>query len=268
MTIGKNKGLKKSGKTIKKADKHPFAKKEWYQVISAPSFGTPKPVGWVPCNIPVGKKRAEERIIGRVCEVNYADIKEDSPMTWRKVKMQVEKVEGQNLYTSFAGMTCTRERIVSQLRKRQTLIDVFADVKTSDNNILRIHVLLCTNRHSNQRKINSYAKSSQVKRIRKQVIKILTKSAAEDTVDNFSNNMLGEHFTNHIITEASKTFPIRFCIITKVKVMKKAKVDVGKLVEDSQVKAGQTAVIGTESPEAMNPLTKEILEEKKKQTAA
>jgi len=263
MTVGKNKGLKKSGKAIKKAERHAFVKKEWYQLITAPAFGSPKPVGWIPCNTTIGKKSAEDNVLGRVCEVNYADIKTDSNMNWRKVKMQVEKVEGGNLYTSFAGMSCTRERIVSQLRKRQTLIDVFADVKTSDGYILRVHVLLCTNRSHGQRKTNSYAKSSEVKRIRKIVIKHLTERAAKDSVDNFSANILSDVLPNTLLKEAQRVFPIRFCLITKVKVLKKSKVDVAKLVEDSAVK-GVAAIVNTsENPESVNPLSKEIAADKK-----
>lgn len=263
MTIGKNKGLKKSGKAIKKAERHAFVKKEWFQLITAPAFGSTKPVGWVPCNTTIGKKSAEDNVLGRVCEVNYADIKTDSAMSWRKVKMQVEKVEGGNLYTSFAGMSCTRERIISQLKKRQTLIDVFADVKTSDGYILRVHVLLCTNRTHGQKRINSYAKSSEVKRIRKIVIKILTEKAAKDSVDNFSSNILSDFVTNELTKGAQKVFPIRFCLITKVKVLKKSKVDIGKLVEDSQVK-GTAAIVNTsENPESVNTLSKEIAGEKK-----
>ena len=263
MTIGKNKGLKKSGKAIKKADRHAFVKKEWFQLITAPAFGSTKPVGWVPCNTTIGKKNAEDNVLNRVIEVNYADIKTDSNMNWRKVRMQVEKVEGGNLYTSFAGMSCTRERIISQLRKRQTLIDVFADVKTSDGYILRVHVLLCTNRTHGQKKINSYAKTSEVKKIRKIVIKSLTEKASKDSVDNFSSQILSEGITNNLIKDAQKVFPIRFCLITKVKVLKKSKVDITKLVEDSAIKGTNAIANNSENPESVNTLSKELAGEKK-----
>ncbi len=260
MTVGKNKGLaKKGGKGIKKADRHAFTKKEWFKLITAPTFGNPKPAGWIPGNTTIGKRRAEENVIGRVCEVAYTDINEASKFNWRKVKMEVEKVEGGSLYTSFGGMSITRERIMSLLKKRQTIIDVFADVKTNDNYILRCFVLLCTRPVTGQRRINSYAKSSEVRRIRKLVIKILTEKAAKESVDSFANNILSDSLPEHLIKEASKIYPVRIALITKVKVLKKSKIDLGKLVEDSQTKVTAQTVV-TESGQTANTLTKEIAE--------
>ena len=259
MTVGKNKGLaKKGGKGIKKADRHAFTKKEWFKLITAPTFGNPKPAGWVPGNTTIGKRRAEENVMGRVCEVAYTDINESSKFYWRKVKMEVEKVEGGSLYTSFNGMSVTRERIMSLLKKRQTLIEVFADVKTNDNYILRVFVLLCTRPVQGQKKINSYAKSSEVRKIRKLVIKVLTEKASKESIDSFANNILSDSIPETLIKEASRIYPIRVCIVTKVKVLKKSKIDVGKLVEESQTK--KVEVVTTDSAQTQNVLSKEIAE--------
>ena len=265
MTQGKNKALKK-GTKVKKNDKHPFTKKEWFRLITAPTFGTPKQAGWVPGNTTIGKKKAEDNVINRTAEIVYSDINEKSKFHWRKVKMQVEKVEGGSLYTSFGGLDCTREKIMSSLKKRQTLIEVFTDVKTSDGYILRVAVVLLTRAFAGQKKKNCYAKSSEVRRIRKLASKIMTDHAAKSDVTKFATEILADNLSETLINQCSKIYPLKVALVTKVKVMKKSKVDVGKLVEDSQTKKAVETV--TDSAAGQNTLTKEIEEMKAKTATA
>jgi small subunit ribosomal protein S3Ae len=262
MTFGKNKGLsKKGGKGQKKNERHAFSKKEWFKLISAPAFGNPKPIGWIPCNTTIGKRRAEENVIGRICEVVQADInvEKNSQFHWRKVKMEVEKVEGGCLYTSFNGMSITREKIMSSLKKRQSLIDLCADVKTQDGFIVRIFAILCTKPVKGQKKVNSYAKSSEVKKIRKNLTKTLLDTAAKSEINKFADLILSDHLTTTLERQANKIYPIRLCLLTKVKVLKKSKIDVGKLVEESQFKVDAPAT-ANDTQAAQNTLSKEVEE--------
>lgn len=266
MTFGKNKGLsKKGGKGQKKNERHAFSKKEWFKLISAPAFGNPKPIGWVPCNTTIGKKRAEENVMGRVCEAVQADVSqnEKSNFHWRKVKMEVEKVEGGCLYTSFNGMSVTREKIMSSIKKRQTLIDVCADVKTLDGFIIRVFCLLATNRVKGQKKLNSYAKTSEVKKIRKALTKTLLERAAKEDVNKFASTILADELSSKLEHQANKIYPIRLCLITKVKVLKKSKIDLGKLVEDSKFR-DEPVTTGADTQSAQNTLSKEVDELKDK----
>lgn len=258
MTFGKNKGLaKKGGKGIKKNERHAFSKKEWFKLISAPAFGNPKPIGWIPGNTTIGKRRAEENVIGRVCEVVQADLNEKSNLNWRKVKMEVEKVESGCLYTSFNGMSVTREKIMSSLKKRQTLIEVCADVKTADGFIIRVFTILSTKPVKGQKKVNSYAKTSEVKRIRKLITKILLERAAKEDINKFASTILTDDLTANLERAANKIYPVRLCLITKVKVLKKSKIDLGRLVEESQIKPDTTAVVA-DTQVATNTLSKEV----------
>jgi small subunit ribosomal protein S3Ae len=268
MTLGKNKGLAKKGKNLRKVERHAFLKKEWFKLITAPTFGNPRPAGWVPGNTTIGKKRAEENVIGRVCELAYSDIEVSrkdqtakQSQNWRKVKMEVEKVEGGNLYTSFNGLGCTREKIMSLLKKRLTIIEVMADVKTVDGFILRVFVMLLTKPAINQTRTNCYAQTSQIRAIRKDVITHLTQKAAKATVDNFAREILADSIPEEITKVAGRTHPIRISLVTKVKVLKKSKIDLGKLVEDSQTK-GTMDIVAAENPQAQNVLSKEVAEQK------
>ena len=230
MAKGKNKQLAKKGKGGRKVEKHPFVKKEWYKYMSPPSIIASMPLGWTPANKTVGKKIGSDNVLGRVCEVSFADLDKSSRYNWRKVRMQVETVEGHNCYSSFYGLDSTRERVCSLIKKGQSLIDIWTDVKTADGYILRISLTTCTIRKYNQQTNNCYCKSSQVRAIRKVVSRYLVNHAAKSTVAQLANNVLSESLSGDLVTKICKIFPVKVVLITKVKVLKKAKLDVKGLV--------------------------------------
>lgn len=233
MAKGKNKQLSKKGKG-RKVEKHAFLKKEWYKYMSPPAFNGSRPLGWIPANKTIGKKIGSDNVLGKVCEASYADLDEKSRSHWRKVRMQVETVDGLNCYSSFYGLGCTRERIFSLIKKGQTLIDCWADVKTSDDYILRVFLTSCTNRKSGQEKANCYAKSSQLRVIRRNIRKQLVGLAKKKNVNAFANSILSEDITKSLAKTISRTFPAKVVLVTKVKVLKKPRVDAGALVKEAQ----------------------------------
>ena len=93
MTQGKNpRNFKKKGQ--RKKIQHPFAKKNWYTVLAPSVFETPE-ICLTPVNKTAGGKRESTRLKGRVFEVSLADLKTNQQeMNWRKIKLQVEAVEG------------------------------------------------------------------------------------------------------------------------------------------------------------------------------
>lgn len=161
----------------------------------------------------------------RVCEVSLADLKNDNALAHRKIKMQIEEVEGKNLYTSFYGLDSTRETVCKTLKKRQTLIDVWVDVKTKDDYILRVFVTLTTKRAQGQHKKNSYAKSSQVRLIRKRLSEKLLKYSKESTHSKIAKEVFTNKLDSDLVSTASRVFPINSAIVRKIKVLKKANVD-------------------------------------------
>lgn len=239
MAKGKNKQLSKKGKG-RKVDKHAFLKKEWYKYMSPPAFNGSRPLGWIPANKTIGKKIGSDNVLEKVCEVSYADLDEKTRYHWRKVKMQVETVEGFNCYSSFYGLDCTRERIFSLIKKGQTLIDCWADVRTSDDYILRVFVTSCTNRKQGQVKNNTFAKSSQLRVIRKNIRKAIVGEAKKKTVNAFANSILSEELSKKLAKTISRTFPAKVVLVTKVKVLKKPRVDAGALIKEAQSNAQVT----------------------------
>src|SRR5690606_9128323 len=79
--------------------------------------------------------------------------------------------------TNFHGMDLTTDKLRSLVRKWQTLIEAYVDVKTTDGYLLRMFAIGFTKRRPDQVKKTSYAQSSQIKRIRKKMRDIMTREA-------------------------------------------------------------------------------------------
>ena len=131
MAKGKNKQLsKRGGGRGGKTEKHAFAKKKWYKLQTPPTIGPSVNVGWVPVNKTIGTKLSKDGLLGRVAEVNLADVQDKCSCPWKRVKMQIEEVKSSSCYTSWYGLSMINEKLYTFLRKKMTLIDVVADVKT------------------------------------------------------------------------------------------------------------------------------------------
>ena len=170
MAKGKNKRISKRGKGGKRHEKHPFLKKQWFSIISPPALKKTVPVGWTCCKKPTGTEVVSDFLKGRVAEICYGDLTFEANDVPKKIKMYIEEIHGRICATSFYGFELSRDVIYDKLKKRQSLIDVYTEVKTSDGIIFRIFVMLVTNRKPNQLKLNSYAKHSRIKLIRKKII--------------------------------------------------------------------------------------------------
>ena len=76
-------------------------------------------------------------------------------------------------------MTLTSDKLKSMVKKNQTMIEAFADVKTTDGYTLRLFCIGFTNKPEHQAKKTCYAKTSKCKAIRKKMIEIMTKEVID-----------------------------------------------------------------------------------------
>lgn len=120
---------------------------------------------------------------GRVFELSLADLNGgDEAQAYRKIRLVCEDVQGNNVITNFHGMDMTRDKLCSLIRKWQTLIEAFVDVRTTDGYYLRIFCIGFTKRQPNQRaaaKATCYAQSGQVRNIRKKMFEIMIEEASK-----------------------------------------------------------------------------------------
>jgi len=235
MAIGKNKRLSKGKKGGKKKAQDPFSRKELY-VIKAPSMFAVRNAGKTIITRTQGQKIASEGLKGRVFELSLADLNGgDETQGYRKIKLVCEDVQANNVITNFHGMDMTRDKLCSLIRKWQTLIEAFVNVRTTDGYYLRIFAIAFTKKQSNQGlKSTCYAQSGQVRNIRKKMFEILTEEASKcdlkELVQKFisgENSSIGQE----IEKRCNSIFPLQNVFVRKVKVLKKPKFDLTKLME-------------------------------------
>merc|ERR1719229_1861606 len=126
-----------------------------------------------------GTKIASEELKGRVLELNLADLNSDEDLSFKKIKLCIEEVQGRNCLTDFHGMCLTRDKLCGLIRKWTSLIEAHADVKTTDGFVVRMFVIAFTKRRPDQVKANCYAQSAQIRKIRAKMVEIMNEEAGK-----------------------------------------------------------------------------------------
>jgi len=132
-----------------------------------------------------GLEIASEGLKGRVIETSLTDLKkvdQGAEKAYRKIRLVVEDVEGSSCYTNFHSMSITRDKLCSLIRKWQTTIEAYVDVKTQDDYFLRLFVIGFTTRVQRQLRATSYATKSKIKLIRKRMTEILIRAVQQNTL--------------------------------------------------------------------------------------
>ncbi|EDQ91784.1 uncharacterized protein MONBRDRAFT_34920 [Monosiga brevicollis MX1] len=238
MAVGKNKKLMKGKKGGKKKVVDVFTKKEWYDV-KAPSYFKKRQVGKTPVNRTAGTKLSADGLRGRVYEMSLADLNDDES-TFRKVKLQVEEIQGTECLTNFHGMSLTTDKLRSLVKKWRSLIEAFVDVKTNDGYVLRIFSIGFTKKQANSDRKTCYAQSAQKRALRAKMVEIMQREATCDLKEFVSKLMPGT-IGQEIQKKCQSIFPLQDVYIRKVKVLKKPRFDVSKLLELHGEAGGVTA---------------------------
>jgi len=230
MAVGKNKRTSKGKKGKGKKVVDPFTKKEWYD-IKAPGNFTNRTCGKTPVTRTTGTKIASEQLKGRVFEICLADLNKDEDQHFRKIKLQCEEVQGSACLTQFYGLDFTTDKLRSMVRKWQSLIEAFVDVKTTDGYVMRLFCIGFTKKRQNQLKKTCYANSSQQKLIRKKMRDIMTREASTVDLKELVNKFIPEMIGKEIEKSCHGVYPMQNVHIRKVKMLKKPKFDITKLLE-------------------------------------
>jgi len=230
-------GKKRKGQG-KKVD--PFARKEWFDV-KAPSVFQIRQIGKTLANKTQGNKYVKDSLLNRVFTVSLGDLKpngEDD--AFRKFKLQIQEVQGTQCLTNFYGMDMSTDKLRSLVRKWHTLIEAYADVKTTDGYHLRLFCIGFTKRRPNQNRKTSYAQSAQVRAIRKKMQEIMVREASGDELSKLVEKFIPESIGREIEKQTQGIYPLQHVYIRKVKLLRAPKVDTSKLLE---LHGGADAVI-------------------------
>merc|ERR1719150_2312453 len=259
MAIGKNKRLTKGKKGAKKKVGDPFLKKEWYDV-KAPSFFAARNCGKTLINRTQGTRIASEELKGRIMQVNLADLQNSEDDGYRNISLCIEDVQGRNCLTDFHGMEMTRDKICSVIKTWQTIIEAHVDVKTTDNYVVRMFAIGFTKRRPDQVKNSCYAQTAQIRKIRKKMVDIMAAEAGKVQLRELVKKLIPESIGKEIEKQTQGIFPLKDCLIRKVKILKKPKFDITKLMElhgDGGDDAG-VEMLRPEDDAAMNTLSAEV----------
>ncbi|KAL7075201.1 hypothetical protein ACQ4LE_005994 [Meloidogyne hapla] len=227
MAVGKNKKMGKKGAKKKAVD--PFTRKDWYD-IKAPVMFANRYVGKTLVNKTVGTKISSDFLKGRVYEVSLGDLN-NTEADFRKFRLICEEVQGKVCLTNFHGMTFTRDKLCSIVKKWHTLIEANVAVKTTDGYLLRVFCIGFTKKAPNQVRKTSYAKSSQVRQIRARMVEIIQREVSTCDLKDVVNKLIPDSIGKDIEKSCSYFYPLQDVYIRKVKILKKPKFELGKLLD-------------------------------------
>lgn len=154
----------------------------------------------------------------------------------------MDEVQGRNCLTNFYGMDFTQDKVRSLVRKWQSLIEAHQDIKTTDGYLLRVFAIGFTRRRANQVKKTTYAKSSQIRAIRKKMFEVMQRESSSCDLREFVAKLIPEVMGREIEKSTQGIYPLKDVFIRKVKVLKRPKFDTNKLFELH----GGASVVGAE----------------------
>lgn len=170
--------------------------------------------------------------MGRCYQVSLGDLKPDGEdEAFRLFKLKVEAVQGKQALTNFYGMTLTTDKLRSLVRKWQTLVEAYVDIKTTDGYTLRLFCIGFTKRRQNQTKKTSYAQSAQVRNIRKKMVEIMKREAIVCDLKELVGKLIPEVIGREIEKATQGIYPLQNVFIRKVKMLRAPKLDTAKLLE-------------------------------------
>lgn len=176
-------------------------------------------------------ENSRDYLKGRVLEVSLADLTNNQEHGFRKVKLQVQEIAGKNCLTNFHGMDFTNDKLRSLVKKWQSLIEAFIDVKTTDGYLLRVFTIAFTKKHKTQIRKTTYATSAQIRAIRKKMFDVIQKEAATSDLKELVQKFVAEVIGSEITKTCQGIYPIQHCHVRKVKILKAPRFDLGKLLE-------------------------------------
>ena len=237
----RNKRLSKGKKGLKKRTQDPFTRKDWYSVkvwdeqqlnscvwltfsrhLRPSKFASTHitstftnyiakicSVGKTLVNRTTGLKNANDALKGRIFEVSLADLQKDEDHAFRKVKLRVDEVQGKNCLTNFHGLDFTSDKLRSLVRKWQSLIEANVVVKSTDDYLLRLFAIAFTKRRPNQIKKTTYARSSQIRAIRKKMVEIIQREASSCTLSQLTTKLIPEVIGREIEKATQGIYPLQ-----------------------------------------------------------
>jgi small subunit ribosomal protein S3Ae len=233
MAIGKNKRVSKGGKRgSKKKVVEPMSKKEWFDVVAPRNFKN-RQFAKSLCNKTIGIRTVADNMKGRVYEANLADLDSNNTkdQPFKKMKLQVQELQGRNMLTTFHSMSMTTDKIRSLFRKWCTMIETVVDAQTKDGYTLRFFVVAFTTRQKGQLSKNCYAPGKLESWIRLRITRMIKKRVSSVSLNRVVSLLAHDILSDNLFERCNPILPLRDLKIHKAKVVRSPKIDTQKVLE-------------------------------------
>merc|ERR1719277_2536355 len=117
-------------------------------------------------------------------------------------------------------MEMTTDKLRQCINKWNTLVEAYVDVRTVDGYLLRLFCLARTEQGQAQIRTTSYAKSSQVRRIRQAMKKTINDEVSTSSLQGVVKKLVANTIADQITRGCKNIFPMEEVHVRKVKVLK------------------------------------------------
>lgn len=187
-------------KVQRKLDK--WKSKTWF-AVEIPKFMGSNRIGFTPTSDP-------ENLIGRVVETTVGELTNDFSKHNTKLKLEINDVVGDVAHTKFLGHELTTDYLRSIVKRQTSRIDANINVKTKDGYKVTVKPTCFTVKR---------ARTSQIKGIREEMIKIVLKRASEVNYEQFIEEAIIGKLSANIYRNAKYIYPLRRVEIRKTHVL-------------------------------------------------
>lgn len=122
-------------------------------------------------------------------------------------------------------------------------------------------MMIVTQRRKNQTKLNSYAKSSKLKAVRKMLLSDIQAYAQTVSGNNLAYEVITNVMDKRLEEVAQKVLPGCKLQVYKMKTIKRGTIDMKKVLKDAQEGVNDEIKELEENPDAQNALTKAQVDE-------
>lgn len=186
--------------------KDKWREKRWVKIIAPTSFGNMELR-----SIPITD---DENAIGRVVEFTQHDLMSgDTSQHNYKIYFQISEIKDDKAHTIFKRYEYSKEFLRSLIRRGSSKINFVIDVKTKDEHMFRLKLIILTHRRLNT------SRKHALRLIAKDVIE---KTIPEETIDSFVQSACQSKINADVMSAAKKLVKIRHVGLEKVKLVKTA----------------------------------------------
>jgi len=155
----------------------------------------------------------------KIYQVSLADILGKEEFSSINFNFKSLKIFNNECFTKFHGLTLTRDKICSLIKKWHTLIEVEVNFKTKDGYFLKLFLIAQSKKPKNMKSKTVYINSSQKRALRRRITDIIIKEGINMDIKDFIHRIYSLKIYEKIEINCSKIFPIHQVNIRKIKVV-------------------------------------------------